>query len=313
MHKSATAMLKGARLAGQVSQPMMIFPRLGKPCVSRSGQQLASFAPQVRSRATATSATAPTATPSKQADTEEAVSTVTTKGRIPYTLEIMVSKLLPGGFGWQASSIMADNAGYAANTWEFAAITGCGDMTGVFVGHSLYKAGQSLVSKDVSVADEIGTAAWLGSAAFFAGGVWQPIVNLLHDDMGLAFTPTAIGCFATCGAFFFGGLRLGRAVMPWMASGTPKNLAQDAGLSVSIGGATGMFVATDPTFVGVQADMLYQYAAPVFNITNATPELVGCVMAGSSTLTGFGMANLLQSVTLPAGMNWMDGNNPYSK
>ena len=44
-----------------------------------------------------------------------------------------------------------------ANTWEFAAITGCGDMTGVFVGHSLYKAGQSLVSKDVSVADEIGT------------------------------------------------------------------------------------------------------------------------------------------------------------
>ena len=36
-----------------------------------------------------------------------------TKGRIPYTLEIMVSKLLPGGFGWQASSIMADNAGYA--------------------------------------------------------------------------------------------------------------------------------------------------------------------------------------------------------
>ena len=56
---------------------------------------------------------APTATPSKQADTEEAVSTVTTKGRIPYTLEIMVSKLLPGGFGWQASSIMADNAGYA--------------------------------------------------------------------------------------------------------------------------------------------------------------------------------------------------------
>lgn len=30
-------------------------------------------------------------------------------------------------------------------------------MTGVFVGHCLYKAGQSLVSKDISLADEIGT------------------------------------------------------------------------------------------------------------------------------------------------------------
>ena len=59
--------------------------------------------------------------------------------------------------------------------------------------------------------------------------------------------------------------------------------------------------------------MVCRYAAPVFNITDATPALVGCAMAGSSTLTGFGMVNFLQSATLPAGMNWMDGNNPYSK
>ena len=56
-------------------------------------------------------------------------------------------------------------------------------MTGVFLGHSVYKAGQSLFNKDISLGNEIGVATWLGTSAFFAGGAWQPAVNLLHDTM----------------------------------------------------------------------------------------------------------------------------------
>jgi len=246
-------------------------------------------------------------------DDEDASATFTsTKGRFAYTFEIMVSKLLPGGAGWQASSIVADNLGYSATSAEFAAITGAGDMTGVFLGHSVYKAGQSLFNKDISLGNEIGVATWLGTSAFFAGGAWQPAVNLLHDTMGLGFTATLAGTAAACGSMFFFGLRLGRAAMPWIPSGDTKNMAQDAGLSVSIGAATGVFVATDPTFVGAQADMLYQFAAPVFNITDATPDAVGIVTAGCSTLTGFGLVNLTQAAVLPAGACWMDNNNPYA-
>lgn len=39
--------------------------------------------------------------------------------------------------------------------------------------------------------------------------------------------------------------------------------------------------------------------------------LVGCVKAGGSTFTGYGVVNGLQNIVLPAGANWQDGNNAY--
>ena len=72
-----------------------------------------------------------------------------------------------------------------------------------------------------------------------------------------------------------------------------------------------MFVATDPSFIGAGSDALYEVAAPVFNITDADSALLGCVKAGGSTFTGFGLTNGLQNAVLPAGQNWADGNNPY--
>ena len=137
-------------------------------------------------------------------------------------------------------------------------------------------------------------------------------MNLAHDVLGLGFASTALTTMAACGGVFFVGLRAGRAAMPWMPSGDAKNMVQDAGLSVSIGGATGCFVATDTSFVGAQADALYKVLAPVYNVLPTDSALVGCIKAGSSTLSGFGAVNAVQALLLPAGTCWMDNNNPYA-
>ena len=102
----------------------------------------------------------------------------------------------------------------------------------------------------------------------------------------------------------------GRIAFPFMPAGDSHNLKQDFGLSLSIGGATGCFVATDLSFTTAQSDVLYQITSPVFGVGEADSVLLGCVKAGASTLTGFGVFNAAQNA-LPAGMNWMDGNNPY--
>ena len=110
---------------------------------------------------------------------------------------------------------------------------------------------------------------------------------------------------------FLVGLRVGRAAFPFMPAGDSANLKQDFGLSLSIGGATGLFVATDLSFTAAQSDVLYQITSPVLGIGDADSVLLGCIKAGSSTLAGFGVFNAVQNA-LPAGANWMDNNNPYS-
>lgn len=39
--------------------------------------------------------------------------------RLKVTSEVAVSKLFPGGFGWQALSVLADKSGYAADSLQF--------------------------------------------------------------------------------------------------------------------------------------------------------------------------------------------------
>ena len=42
------------------------------------------------------------------------------------TAEVIVSKILPAGFGWQASSVVAGDMGFEADTLSFALTTGVG-------------------------------------------------------------------------------------------------------------------------------------------------------------------------------------------
>ena len=87
--------------------------------------------------------------PCRTGATAAAPPTVTTAGRWTYTGEIMISKVFPAGFGWQFSSGVAEEIGFGADTAGFALTTGIGDAAGVFLGHTLYKAAQSLVSDKV--------------------------------------------------------------------------------------------------------------------------------------------------------------------
>jgi len=240
-------------------------------------------------------------------------STSSSKGRWAYTTEILVSKIFPAGFGWQGASCIADaNLGFAADSVQFALSTGLGDATGVIVGHQLYHLVKSKVSdRPVDMEAELKTATWLATGALCAGSAWQPAVNLFAGSMGLGFTSTFLGVTAVCGTMFMGGLAAGRKMYSWMPDATSKNIKQDIGLCISIGGATGMFVATDPSFIA-NADLLYSATAPLFNITSEMSTLQGCAIAGSSTMTGFALFNGAQNVLLPAGQNWMDNNNPYS-
>jgi hypothetical protein len=202
--------------------------------------------------------------------------------------------------------------GFAADSAQFALTTGVGDMTGVFCGHMLYKTIEKRIStKKIDMDSESKTAMWLGTGALFAGSSWQPVVNMLHDTMGLGFTPTFLGTTMACGGMFFAGLYAGRSLYSWMPKLNTDNAKQDLGLCLSIGGATAMFVATDPSFVGSQADLLYNLIAPAFNITDTHSTISGCAIAGSSTLTGYAIYNSMQNALLPPGANWQDQNNPF--
>ena len=56
--------------------------------------------------------------------------------------------------------------------------------------------------ESINLKHEMQTGWLLGSAAFCSGTAWQPIVNALHDDMGLTFNQTVAGNVALCGLAF---------------------------------------------------------------------------------------------------------------
>jgi hypothetical protein len=54
-------------------------------------------------------------------------------------------------------------------------------MTGVCLGHILYFTGKKLLfDNSISVAKESQIGFWLGSAAFFSGFAWQPLINVFQ-------------------------------------------------------------------------------------------------------------------------------------
>lgn len=221
--------------------------------------------------------------------------------RMALTAEVLVSKIFPAGFGWQTASLVADQSfGLGAETAGFAVLTGLGDFTGVFLGHTIFYA---IKNGGANVGIEMQTGTWLASSAFLAGTAWQPTVNAL-TAAGLGFNAVAVGTGAITGACFMVGLRVGRMVyssfMPAIVPGTGANMVNDAQLSVAIGGGTACFVGTDVSFGDAN------WLRPIVGVEETTPDLLGCVKAGTSTFLGFGVVQTAENVLIPAKSCWTD-------
>jgi hypothetical protein len=221
------------------------------------------------------------------------------------TSEVAVSKIFPGGFGWQTGSLLAANYyQYSSDSFNFALCTGVGDALGVFGGHCLYYyLKQAIVpSSQISMLKEMHTGAWLGCAAFCSGTVWQPIVTTLQLS-GCTFTQVMLGTWLTCSTAFYIGLRAGRTLLPLstLAKPTYDNSQTDIALSVSIGGATGFFVGTDTAYLPEQNFLL-----PIVGITDTTSDVMGCTLAGTSTALGFVSSQSVLNIIYPKQKCWND-------
>lgn len=223
--------------------------------------------------------------------------------RFIVTAEITVSKIFPAGFGWQGASCVAGGMGLEATDIGFFTMTGAGDMAGVFVGHTGYYALKSMFAKGIDMKAEATSGLWLGSAAFCSGFAWQPLVNFFTETCKYQFYGTALGVWAGCGTAFYAGLRVFRRVYASMGLPMPApdyaNLKGDALLSVSIGGATAVFVGTDPALVGnVFADLV--------GVTDEMADFEGMCRAGLSTAIGFSGSQAAFNVVQPGGKNFLD-------
>ena len=210
---------------------------------------------------------------------EEEVSSSGMVDRFKVTAEVTISKIFPAGFGWQSSSIVADEyLGYAPDTMAFALTTGLGDAIGVMLGHCAFYAAKKRITGDdgICMEREGQTGLLLASAAFCSGTAWQPLVNMLQAAE-LSFVQVFAGTWVGCGTAFYLGLRGARTVLSGpcryihepvsrcmgmctkplfrihyfltLASHyllqTYENSTTDKSLSAAIGGATGFFVGTD--------------------------------------------------------------------
>ena len=207
------------------------------------------------------------------------------------TIEVIISKIFPAGFGWQAASVVAGNQGFEADSLNFALTTGAGDFAGVLAGHSTFSILNAMVGRGGGLGGDLVAGLWLATAAFCSGTAWQPTVNFLHDQAHCNFATTAVGCGAVTGFCFFVGLRLGRII--YAPLGLPSmdyaNLCGDAMLSVSIGAATGTFVGTDITFPD-------NVLRPAFGVEDSMSDIEGMVRAGASTSAGFLCMQSVQNI-----------------
>lgn len=227
--------------------------------------------------------------------------------RFVVTAEVTVSKIFPAGLGWQSSSLVAENyLGYGSDSLNFALTTGLGDAIGVLGGHYLYySAKKSLTGNaDIDLTQELHTGILLGSAAFCSGTAWQPLVSALQGA-NLSFTQVFAGTWIGCGAAFYLGLRMGRTILSGafahVEQPTYENSKTDASLSAAIGGATGFFVGTDAAYLPHQ-----NFLIDIVGITDGTPDLTGCAIAGTSTSMGFLTAQTGLNMLYPTGKCWND-------
>jgi hypothetical protein len=237
--------------------------------------------------------------------------TTTTKSsalldRFTVTAEVTVSKIFPAGFGWQSSSIIAGDLGYASDSLNFALTTGLGDGLGVLGGHYAYYTAKKAItgSTDINLTKELHTGILLGSAAFCSGTAWQPLVNAFQGA-NLPFSQVFAGTWLGCGVAFYMGLRLGRTILSGplghVEEPTYENGKADVSLSAAIGGATGFFVGTDAAYLPDQ-----NFLIDIVGIQDGTSDLTGAAIAGASTSLGFLSAQSGMNMIFPAGKCWND-------
>jgi hypothetical protein len=236
-----------------------------------------------------------------------ALKTSTLGNRFLVTVEATVSKIFPAGFCWQTASIVAANQGYAPDTLNFALTTGFGDGMGVLTGHFLYYAGKKSILGEqsrINVNREFQNGVLLGTAAFFSGTAWQPIVNVLQGA-NLPFNQVFLGTWAGCGAAFYVGLRIARTILSgpckYIAEPTYENSKNDMSLSAAVGGATGFFVGTDAAYLPQQ-----NFLIDIVGIQPGVPDITGCAIAGTSTALGFMTTQSTFNLAYPAGKLWND-------
>ena len=219
------------------------------------------------------------------------------------TLEVTVSKIFPAGAGWQAASLYADKLGFAADSASFALTTGVGDGIAVAAGHTgYYAAKKAIADPTIDMGEQAGLGVWLGSAAVCSGALWQPLVNALQASEKLPFEAVAGMTAVGCGGAFLTGLRVGRAVMPWVPDCDSGNFATDAYLSMAIGGASSFFVGTDVAYLGGDGNFL----RPVVGVEDFDSDLLGVAKAGTSTALGFVAFQSVQNVAFKSGTAWLD-------
>lgn len=221
--------------------------------------------------------------------------------------EVTVSKIFPAGFGWQSASLVAENQlGYACGSLPFNLMTGLGDGLGVFLGHCSFYGIKKMVTgnEKILMKREVDNGILLGSAAFCSGSAWQPLVDTLQLA-NLSFSGVFAGTWIGCGTAFYFGLRAGRTLLPnfleYVDECSYENSKTDASLSIAIGSATGFFVGTDALYLPDQ-----NFLIDLVGIPDGTPDLKGCIIAGTSTSLGFGATQSVFNVIYPKDKCWND-------
>jgi hypothetical protein len=134
--------------------------------------------------------------------------------------------------------------------------------------------------------------------------LWQPLVNTLQGAE-FGFHSVLVGTWMGCGVAFDYGLRMARTLLhpqlPAIAAPSFENSQTDVALSISIGGATGFFVGTDVSYLPDQ-----NFLKGIVGITESTPDLIGCAIAGTSTSLGFASSRTFLNVAYPRGKCWND-------
>jgi hypothetical protein len=129
----------------------------------------------------------------------------------------------------------------------------------------------------------------------------QPHLSPFSSTNYQVFAGTWVGC----GTAFYLGLRAARTILSgpfkYIQEPTYENSKADMSLSTVIGGATGFFVGTDAAYLPSQ-----NFLIDVVGITDGTPDIVGCAIAGTSTTMGFATSQTALNVIFPAGKCWND-------
>lgn len=221
--------------------------------------------------------------------------------RTTTAVEATISKILPAGACWQGSSILATNMNIDPTQFEFFLTTGFGESLGVFVGHNLYNLSKKrFVDDSINLRESAQTGVWLSTAAFCSGFVWQPIVNF-WQAIDVPFNVVLMNTWLGCGTIFFAGLRVGRVLYPFMPSPDYDNLKRDITLSTSIGGATGVFVGTDITYLAHE-----NWLGSFVGINDTDVFGISCMKAGISTSTGFLLTQSALNEIYPENSLWND-------